>query len=365
MSSNVRLYQIDLLRFIAALSVLLCHYTFGGYKANNGWSNLEFSTLGDIFKYGYLGVHLFFIISGFVIILSIQDGNVFNFIRSRITRLYPAYWFCVTMTFLVMYFFGAPVFFANFKEYCINLTMFQRYFNIKNIDAVYWTLAIELKFYFLIVLYLLFNLYKKIDIKYFIYFLLFITILPKILHTDNEILSVFFSLFDTSFNSFFIAGMLFYKIYTGGNKLIYNTLLLLCCALSLKSIQHEIVSLSQHYQTPFNNIVVYSILLLFYTVMYLCSTKKLSSFNKPLFVKLGILTYPLYLIHENIGFIIFNNLDRYINKYVLLVGTTALMLLVAYLIHIYIEKPFSVYLKTKIMLAKTYFDKKKSGITAG
>lgn len=364
MPVRARLHQIDLLRFIAALSVLLFHYTFSGYMANR-WSNLEFPAIGNILKYGYFGVHLFFIISGFVILLSIQNGNLYNFIRSRITRLYPAYWFCVTLTFLVMYFFGAPVFFANFKEYCINLTMFQRYFNIKNIDAVYWTLAIELKFYFLVVLYLLFNLYKKIDIKYFIYFLLFITILPKILHTDNEILSAFFSLFDTSFNSFFIAGMLCYKIYADGNKLMYNILLLVCCALSIKATQHEIVSLSDHYQTPFNNIIVYSILLLFYAVMYACSIKKLSIINNPHFVTLGILTYPLYLIHENIGFIIFNNLGKYLNRYVLLAGTTLLMLVMAYLIHIYIEKPFSRYLKTILMNFKAYFDKKKSGITAG
>ena len=60
-----RLYQIDLFRFIAALMVVLFHYTFRGFIANS--SILEFPVLGSLFKYGYLGVDLFFMISGFVI----------------------------------------------------------------------------------------------------------------------------------------------------------------------------------------------------------------------------------------------------------------------------------------------------------
>ena len=67
-----RIYQIDLFRFIAAVCVVLYHYLFRGWAADN-MSDLSFNKIGHFFKYGYLGVNLFFIISGFVIILSNID----------------------------------------------------------------------------------------------------------------------------------------------------------------------------------------------------------------------------------------------------------------------------------------------------
>jgi peptidoglycan/LPS O-acetylase OafA/YrhL len=55
-----RFYEIDLLRFLAALSVMLYHYTFRGFAADD-MSPLEFPYLAHVFKYGSLGVDLFFI----------------------------------------------------------------------------------------------------------------------------------------------------------------------------------------------------------------------------------------------------------------------------------------------------------------
>lgn len=98
-----RLYQIDLFRFIAALMVVLFHYTFRGFIVNS--SIVAFPFLGFIFKYGYLGVDLFFMISGFVIYMSIENSSLLNFLKSRIVRLYPAFWICVSITALFIYLF--------------------------------------------------------------------------------------------------------------------------------------------------------------------------------------------------------------------------------------------------------------------
>ena len=75
MKKNNRIYQIDLFRFVAALSVVLYHYLFRGWAADN-MSDVNFSEIGHFFQYGYLGVHLFFIISGFVILLSIKHKSI-------------------------------------------------------------------------------------------------------------------------------------------------------------------------------------------------------------------------------------------------------------------------------------------------
>ena len=124
--SSRRLYQIDLFRFIAALMVVLFHYTFRGFIASS--SILEFPLLGFLFKYGYLGVDLFFIISGFVIYMSIEKSNVYGFVKSRIARLYPAYWFCDSLSLSVIYLYGGKVFNVSLSHYLVNLRMLNGFF---------------------------------------------------------------------------------------------------------------------------------------------------------------------------------------------------------------------------------------------
>jgi peptidoglycan/LPS O-acetylase OafA/YrhL len=64
-----RLYHIDLLRFVAALYVVFYHYGFRGF-AKDDMSVVQYQPLEGFSKYGYLGVDLFFIISGFVILMT-------------------------------------------------------------------------------------------------------------------------------------------------------------------------------------------------------------------------------------------------------------------------------------------------------
>ncbi len=82
--------------------------------------------------------------------------------------------------------------------------------------------------------------------------------------------------------------------------------------------------------------------------MYIVAIGNLKSLNSPKLLKLGLLTYPLYLIHQNIGFIIFNNLNGYINKYILLTATIILMIFISYILSNYYERKVSSYLNEKI-----------------
>jgi peptidoglycan/LPS O-acetylase OafA/YrhL len=92
--------------------------------------------------------------------------------------------------------------------------------------------------------------------------------------------------------------------------------------------------------------------------MLAVSCKKLNNINYPGLTKIGILTYPLYLIHENIGFIIFNNLESYINKYVLVILTTILMIVLSYILSQFYEPRMSHYLKFKLGILSKKFLKK-------
>src|SRR5678809_520447 len=72
MNFRTRFPELDLLRFLAAGAVMLFHYTYLGPK-NHEWS-ASFPALSEIFKYGYLGVDVFFILSGFVILLTAYEN---------------------------------------------------------------------------------------------------------------------------------------------------------------------------------------------------------------------------------------------------------------------------------------------------
>ena len=101
---NRRFAELDSLRGIAALLVMLSHYT---------WAyDYHFGTLGDHFfqfPYGDFGVQVFFIISGFVIFMSLEKAkSIKEFIIGRFTRLYPTYWFCMVLTLVVIILFPVP-----------------------------------------------------------------------------------------------------------------------------------------------------------------------------------------------------------------------------------------------------------------
>jgi peptidoglycan/LPS O-acetylase OafA/YrhL len=116
-----RLHEIDLLRFGAALSVVAYHYLFSAY--GGGHSPLAFPAAGQIARYGYLGVDLFFVISGFVVLMTAWDRPPRSFIVSRVVRLYPAYWIAVSATTLVSIVAGDERYHVTAAQYLANLTM--------------------------------------------------------------------------------------------------------------------------------------------------------------------------------------------------------------------------------------------------
>ena len=355
MEKKKRIYQIDLLRFIAALSVVLYHFIFFTYKVDG----LEggFDGISDYFKYGYLGVDLFFIISGFVIVLSIGHNSVTRFLISRITRLYPTYWLSVLLTFLVVIFFGAPAFNAEWGDFFLNLTMFQNYFDIPNMDGVYWTLFVEMKFYlFIIVIYLLLNKVKKINLDYVIYFWTGLTAL-YLVFSSFPMMSILNELFILKWSSYFIAGMVFHQVYKGKLTLKYGAILILLCMISIVRAIKRADILEVNFDATFSPIVIGSIIFSFYAVMFLIAMHKLQAINTKRWVSLGMLTYPLYLLHQKIGRVIAFNFNDSVDKYVLLLLMVGAMLLVAYVLSRFYE-PF-VSKKLKLGLERVFLKKKQ------
>lgn len=340
MSNKNRIYSIDLLRFIAAITVVMFHYTFRGKII--GQTALDVPLLSSYFKYGYFGVHLFFIISGFVILLSIQKNSIFLFIKSRIVRLYPAYWVCAIITFLVILFFGETYFNASLFQLFGNLSMLNGFFGVPSIDGVYWSLHVELIFYFLIFILLLSKRkWKQINDDHFIFFWLIISYTPFLINYENYLLlKLIRFVFIFKYSSFFIAGMLFLKIYKS-NLTKYKLLLLPTLILSLNSAFESIYQMRIELNSAFSIYITALLIFSFYLIFFLITTGFLDAINKPIYLKIGLLTYPLYLIHQVFGFIIFNQLNIFINDYLLLFLVVLFMFIISIGINKYIEQPFS------------------------
>lgn len=335
MSQTKRIYQIDLFRFIAASAVLLYHYLYRGYKAGN-MSLLRFDEIGEYFKYGYLGVDLFFIISGFVIAFSIKHRSLPKFCYSRFKRLYPMYWICLVITFVVTYFFGAPRYLVSFEQLLANLTMMQEFLGHGNIDGAYWSLYVELKFYLIIAVFLIINRFKQFSLDYLIYFWLLLSSLRLFVgpSTSYDTIHHFFIL---DWSAYFIAGMVFCQIFIHGPALKHLILLPWCLYLSIDGAIGRIHWLARTFHSDFSPYIIGGTIVVFYMLMLLVSCKKLQCLNSPKFNKIGMLTYPLYLIHQHIGFIVFNQLHGYLNKYVLVSAVTLSMLAVAYILSEWVE----------------------------
>ena len=95
-----RIDYIDLLRILAITAVASFHFLYSAI-VNHKTPNLLPSPLFEFARYGYLGVELFFMISGYVIIETVQNSNFSNFLKKRFFRLYPMYWIAVILIFAI------------------------------------------------------------------------------------------------------------------------------------------------------------------------------------------------------------------------------------------------------------------------
>jgi peptidoglycan/LPS O-acetylase OafA/YrhL len=90
-SHALRFPILDLARFVAALLVVFFHWCFLFNIADPAVQYKPWLELEPYARYGYLGVNLFFLISGFLIVQSAYLKTPGHFLRARVTRLYPAY----------------------------------------------------------------------------------------------------------------------------------------------------------------------------------------------------------------------------------------------------------------------------------
>ena len=139
-----RLAGLDSLRGLAAIAVVLFHYTTGYQKFFAASGAVPLFT----FPLGCFGVQLFFCISGFVILRTLErTGSIKSFAVARFARLYPAYCVCALITLGVIAMAHLHLSDLTPQIVVINATMLALLTGAPRIDPSYWTLTYEVLFY--------------------------------------------------------------------------------------------------------------------------------------------------------------------------------------------------------------------------
>ncbi len=334
---------LDVLRFFAAFWVMNFHYLF------NQTGDLEW------YRYGNLGVQLFFIISGFVIVQSLNGKSVKEFAVNRFLRLFPLFWILCTATYLITLIIPGTAT-VNFSEYLRSMTMFGDLFNrivgyTRLIDPSYWTLTVELIFYIGIGIFTYYFSDKKI--RYFLAFWLVFSVIAFLFRMDHNF---YIKLLLVRHASYFAFGGALALIATKQARNVFEKYFdwILLFASGIFATYIHPLALEPYYTVnPLDTKIITLLHILFFITVpilvclsaYIKNTRVIR-----FFAVLGGITYPLYLLHQKIGNAILNFvIARYdkISWSDLSIGFEVIIIVVAYFVYLQ-DKKMRGWLKEKL-----------------
>jgi peptidoglycan/LPS O-acetylase OafA/YrhL len=328
-----RIQGLDLLRLFAALSVVLFHYGFRGWAAD-GYTHTHLTELVPFVKYGAKGVSLFFIISGFVIAYSAVGRNTREFTIARIARLYPGFLICMTLTFIVTMLFGMPPITASAKQWIANLFIASPAVGEPFMDGAYWSIVVEITFYAWMAVFIATGLFPRYVQEIVVVWLAISLLNMSLTHSGAEDRILL-----TNWSGFFAAGLMLFEIYSGRRSWL-NWFLLLAATL-IAADQNSIAQdwARAHYGVDYSETILAIITFASVALVGLAVLPKRLPISAAVVAALGGLTYPLYLLHQHIGYIIFNHNESVAPAWVLVSGTIVVMLAVSWAIWRYVERP--------------------------
>ncbi|MEW2519977.1 acyltransferase family protein [Actinacidiphila alni] len=340
-AARTRLYVLDGLRLIAALMVVMFHYMGFDDWFESPWgksSRETFPQVHEVAGYGWLGVELFFLISGFVICMSCWGRTPRQFAVSRFVRLYPAYWFAIaaTTTVLVTRPGGTDL---PASDVLTNFSMFQELLGARDVDGVYWSLWAELRFYLLFAIVAVMGLTYRRVVGFCAAWLLLAAIASS---SDIGLLTL---IAVPQYAAFFVGGVVIYLMRRFEPKPVLWLMLGASWLLAQNQLTGLVADAEKSTHTNLSWWWSLAVVTIFYALVLGAALGRLDFFNWRWLTVAGALTYPLYLLHEDIGWEIIRHTHDALPPRYLVPVLVATMLGAAWLVHKFVEKPLAKALK--------------------
>jgi peptidoglycan/LPS O-acetylase OafA/YrhL len=278
-----RLVELDALRGIAALVVVGFHFTTRYDDIYGHAGALPFAM-----PWGHYGVQLFFGISGFVIFMTLRrTRRPLDFVVSRASRLYPAYWAAILLT-------TAIVALGDMREFrhpplvvAANFTMVQGLFALPSVDGVYWTLLVELCFYGAMFALWRLGALERIEAVLLGWIALKWLWWAAPLLAGNALSHTLGALVIQAWIPFFAVGICAYRVFAGERSWRQVATVLLFALATVLAVDGP---------------AAFAVAAIVVATLFAFVSGRLRALDRRLFAWLGAISYTLYLLHENIGF---------------------------------------------------------------
>ncbi len=293
-----RIVLLDALRLLAAVTVVCFHWFFRGPAS--GEQVTQIPVPENIAMYGYIGVDWFFIISGFVIAWTAEGRTALQFAIARFTRIYPAFIICMSLTFMGTLYFQPHFATVSVKDWIENLFIFAPLLGSKFMDGAYWSIVIELIFYAWVFILLLVGVFERHRLAISITWLIIALLNQHLIHSAALRLIA-----ATEFVPWFIMGMMLHEMWK--KSISIKPLLILAAAFyasCLTLLDQLPIFVNQYGEAPKHEIVL-ALNVLGVVLVVLCinaaPTSRICTKSAGL---AGALSYPLYLLHQHLGYML-------------------------------------------------------------
>ncbi|QEG21927.1 acyltransferase family protein [Mariniblastus fucicola] len=351
-----RILELDAIRAISCLNLLLFHFTWV-YAHKYGFT----SPLAYMFPYGKYGVQLFFMLSGFVNVMTlIGKRTTSDFLVARCIRIFPSYWFCILLNVLLFSFipfFGQDV---TLAATAANLSTMPKLFGFENMEPVTWTLQVEMLFYTFLVLMTAFGGWKNTLRNLMVGTVVCLTGCGAIhwLKTSwpesglGGTLSVVEQLFILRNFPLFVMGMLLNEIHKNRGNRWHNVL-----GIVFAAIVFHVVDVRGH------NPVATAML---FGMLAFAAWGKIPPLRWRPLVYISSISYTLYLFHNNIGSCCINQLQVFgFGPHVSIVIATGLMIALGAATTMWFEAPITRFLRARYRAFKSGAATNSGTATAG
>ena len=331
MTKPHRLLNLDILRLVSAVMVMLFHYGFRMNISGEG-GGLGFPELAGIAQWFDAGLLVFFAISGYVIALSAEGRTAYDFALGRFARLWPTFFLCCTISALILTAWPVPTLAPpTWTQWLAHLVILSRALGQPFIDGAYWTIAYEIIFYGWVFVLIASGLFERHWKPVVAAWLAISAVNEAVLH-----IGPLQKLFITQYSGYFAFGLMLYRCQrerTPGSQALLGAAALWAIGGSIVT-EPDFLATYGFERNPTGVLLMGPLSLALVMLAVLAPPLPI---RKGMAVALGGLTYPLYLLHQNIGYATFAHLGTQENRWLVLPCLVAALMLAALVIARFVE----------------------------